>query len=77
MKRAVSFDEKGRILVLFDPETKPDAKVRMKYVPKPGERHHHLEVPAGLEGKSNRELFDLLAVDVSNEKPALRLRKKA
>ena len=44
----------------------------MNYVPKPGENHHHFDIPAELEGKSNRELFDLLVVDVSGGKPQLR-----
>ncbi len=74
MKRAVSYDESGRLLVLFDPEPKPGSKFRMKYQPKPGERHEHLEIPPDLEGKSNRELFDLLVVDVSGEKVRLRRR---
>jgi hypothetical protein len=65
MKLAVSYDEHGNIVTLFDPEKLRGEKGTLRYVPAKGEKHEILEVPTELEGKPFMELPALLHVKAS------------
>jgi hypothetical protein len=51
MKLAVSYDDLGNIVTLFDPEKLRSDEGSLRYVPAPGEKHHVLEVPKEFEGR--------------------------
>jgi hypothetical protein len=74
MKLAVSYDEQGDILVLFDPEKLQGNKVTLKYAPAKGEKHVVLEVPKELEGRPFLDLPTLLRVNASGSQPRLELK---
>jgi hypothetical protein len=72
MKLAVSYDEQGNIVTLFDPEKLQGGdKVSIKYVPAEGENHVILEVPKELESRPFRDLPALLHVNASGARPRL------
>ena len=75
MKLAVSHDEQGKIITLFDPEKLHGDKVSLRYVPAKGEKHDVLDVPKEFEGKPFEELPTLLRVNASGAHP--RLERKA
>ena len=75
MKVAVSHDEQGNIVTLFDPEKLHGDKGSLKYVPAKGEKHYVLEVPKEFEGRPFEELPKLLRVNASGAHP--RLERKA
>ncbi len=75
MKLAVSYDEQGNIVTLFDPEKlERGDKVSVKYVPAAGEKHVILEVPKELESRPFKDLPALLRVNASGPKPRLELK---
>jgi hypothetical protein len=69
VKLAVSYDELGNIITLFDPEKLRSDEGSLRYVPAQGENHHILEVPEQFEGRPFEDLPNLLRVDVSGEHP--------
>ena len=71
MKLAVSHDEKGNIVFLFDPEKLHGDEGFLTYVPAKGEKHYVLEVPKEFEGKPFQELPKLLRVNTSGAHPRL------
>jgi hypothetical protein len=71
MKLAVSFDAEGNIITLFDPEKLKSEKGSLSYVPAPGERHYHIELPKEFEGKPFMELPHLLRVNMHGVHPIL------
>jgi hypothetical protein len=71
MKLAVSYDGQGNITTLFDPEKLKNEHGSLSYVPAPGEKHHHLEVPKEFETKSVMELPHLVRVNVHGGHPKL------
>ncbi len=71
MKLAVSYDEQGDIVTLFDPEK---LQRGVKYVPDEDEKHVILEVPKELEGRPFRDLAALLRVNASGPHPRLELK---
>jgi hypothetical protein len=74
MKLAVSYDERGNIVTLFDPQKLHGEKGFFKYVPAKGEKHEILEVPKELEGKPFVELPTLLHVKAEGGHPRLAAR---
>jgi hypothetical protein len=62
MKLAVSYDTAGNITTLFDPAKMKSEKGTLTYVPAPGEKHQHLDLPKEFEGKAVTELPALLRV---------------
>ncbi len=71
MHLAVSYNDRGEITTLFDPERLHIDKGTLRYVPAEGENHHVLEVPKHLEAAAFEELPELLRVDVSAGHPRL------
>jgi hypothetical protein len=71
MKLAVSHDDHGNIVTLFDPEKLHGDKQSLKYVPAKGEKHHVLEVPKELADRKIEELPNLLRVDTKGTHPQL------
>lgn len=71
MKLAVSHDENGNIVTLFDPEKLRGDKGFLRYVPARGERHHVLQIPNGFENRPFEELAGLLRVNASSAHPRL------
>jgi|HubBroStandDraft_6_1064221.scaffolds.fasta_scaffold1596682_2 hypothetical protein len=71
MKLAVSYDEQGDIVTLFDPHKLHHG---VKYVPEEDEKHAILEVPKEFEGKPFRELAALLRVNATGPHPRLELK---
>jgi hypothetical protein len=71
MKLAVSHDEDGNIVTLFDPDTLRGDKGFLTYVPAKDEQHHILEVPKEFEGKPFEELPRLLRVNARGAQPRL------
>lgn len=71
MKLAVSHDEQGNIVTLFDPEKLHSDKGVFKYVPAEGEKHYVLEVPKEFEGRPFGDLPELLRVNTSGAQPRL------
>jgi hypothetical protein len=71
MKLAVSYDAEGNITTLFDPEKLKGEKGSLSYVPAPGERHHHLELPKEFEAKPLMELPHLVRVNMQGVHPKL------
>ena len=71
MKLAVSYDEKGNITTMFDPEKLRGEKGSLKYIPAKGEKHYLLDVPKELESKPFQQLPELLRVNVSGAHPQL------
>jgi len=75
MKVAVSYNEDGNILTLFDPEALRTDAGFFTYVPAPGEEHRVLDLPAELETAPFLELPNLLRVNRWGQLP--RLERKA
>jgi len=71
----VLFDTRGKVHALFRPSTKRDAP-QLDLHPARGQRVARLEVPAGLEGLTLRELHAVVAVKAPKEKPLLIKRKR-
>lgn len=71
MKLAVSHDEDGNIVTLFDPDKLRGDKGFLTYVPAKDERHHILEVPKEFESKPFEDLPKLLRVNASGTRPRL------
>lgn len=69
MQLAVSYDDRGNITTLFDPDSLRSDKGTIRYVPAPGERHHVLDLPKELEKTPFAELPDRLHVDLTNGHP--------
>lgn len=65
MRLAVSYDNEGNILTMFDPDKLRGEKGFLTYVPAKGERHHILDVPKELEGKPFTDLPKLLRVNAN------------
>lgn len=74
MQIAVSYDDNGRIMVMFDPSKLKSDKGTIGYKPAQGENHRVLTVPQGLEGKSMRELASTLRVNAKGASPTLEAR---
>lgn len=75
MRLAVSYDNEGNILTMFDPDKLRGEKGFLTYVPAKGEKHHILDVPKELEGKPFMELPKLLRVNANgNAHPRLERR---
>ncbi|HXX18928.1 MAG TPA: hypothetical protein VEJ46_05965 [Candidatus Acidoferrum sp.] len=75
MNVAVSYDEEGNILTLFDPEALSTDAGFFTYIPAIGEQHCLFDLPGGLEGTPFTELPYLLHVNISGQRP--RLERKA
>jgi hypothetical protein len=71
MKLAVSHDDHGNIVTLFDPEKLHNDKGTLTYVPAKGEKHYVLDVPKEFEGRPFEELPKLLHVNTSGGHPQL------
>jgi hypothetical protein len=69
MKLAVSYDEQGNIVTLFDPEKLNTDEASTRYVPAPGEKHHVIELPKEHEGRSFEDLPGILRVNASGAHP--------
>jgi hypothetical protein len=69
MRLAVSYDEQGNILTLFDPEKLHGDQASTRYAPGTDEKHHVLEVPAQFEDRSFWDLPNLLRVNTAGEHP--------
>jgi hypothetical protein len=69
MKLAVSHDDQGNIVTLFDPEKLHSEKGFLAYVPAKGEKHYVLDVPREFESKPFEELPKLLRVNASGAHP--------
>jgi len=74
MNVAVSYDEEGNILTLFDPEALSTDAGFFTYVPAPGEEHRVLDLPAELEATPILELPNLLRVNRWGQLPRLERR---
>jgi hypothetical protein len=75
MQLAVSFDNNGKILMMFNPAQMRIGKGEIGYSPAPGENHQVLDVPRELEGKSIEELAKVLTVNVRGTQPALEAKR--
>jgi hypothetical protein len=71
MELAVSHDEQGNIITLFDPEKIHSDRGTLKYVPAEGEKHYVLEVPKEFEDAPFTDLPELLRVNASGAQPRL------
>jgi len=71
MKLAVSYNARGEILTMFDPEAAKSDFGLLQYRPAPREKHVILDVPKKFEGRSVDELSKLLRVSVSGKKAKL------
>jgi hypothetical protein len=56
---------KGNILGLFNPEKLHSERGAMRYVPKPGERHHIIDVGTEFEGISLLDIHRTMRVATS------------
>jgi hypothetical protein len=74
MRVAVSFDQDGDVLLLFDPDKVGNADMTISYVPGEGEHHHVFELPKELEQRKFTELHKMLRVKVG-EHPTLEVVK--
>jgi hypothetical protein len=74
MKLAVSFDNEGKIIGMFDPESGRGDFGTLRYRPTEDENHYILEVPGDLTAKPIGELSELLRVNTSGASPRLELR---
>ncbi|HTQ29681.1 MAG TPA: hypothetical protein VMI53_00585 [Opitutaceae bacterium] len=72
MQLAVSYDNHGRITLMFDPSKLKNDKGTFGYQPAAGENHQLLDVPPGLEGKSLPELASMLQVNTAGAAPILK-----
>jgi len=68
MKVAVSYDNNGEILTLFNPDKMTSKKGTLTYVPAKGERHEIIDLPKEFERKAFTELPNLLRVAVKSGK---------
>jgi len=75
MKLAVSYNARGEILTMFNPEAVMSEYGSLQYRPAPREKHVILEVPKNFEGRSVEELSKLLRVSVSGKKAKLEAKK--
>ena len=71
MKLAVSYDAKGEILTMFDPEKLGGKNVTLRYVPAPGERHEVIELPKEFEKELFSDLPKVLRVNTKGATPKL------
>ena len=62
MKISVSYDAKGKILTMFDPDKLAGDKGVLTYVPAKGEVVHTIEVPHALASKDLSEIHKALRV---------------
>ena len=69
MRLAVSYDDQGNILTLFDPKALQSDQGWLKYVPADQENHDILDVPAEHEAKTFAELADALRVEAERGAP--------
>jgi hypothetical protein len=74
MQLAVSYDDSGRIMLMFDPATLKNDKGAFGYKPAQGENHRVFDVPRELQGKRLEELSDMLRVDTTGATPTLKTR---
>jgi hypothetical protein len=75
MKLAVSHDDNGDIVTLFNPDELHGDRGSLRYVPAKGEKHHVLDVPKEFETRPFQDLPKLLRVNTSGGQP--RLERKA
>lgn len=71
MKLAVSYDDKGTILTMFDPEKLKGKEFTLQYVPAKGEKHQVFDVPQDLEKVAFTELHKVAKVNVASGTPKL------
>jgi hypothetical protein len=71
MKLAVSYNARGEILTMFDPQAAKSDFGLLQYRPAPREKHAILDVPKNFEGRSVDELSKLLRVNVRAKKAKL------
>jgi len=71
MKLAISHDDQGNIVTLFDPQKLHGNNGSLKYMPAKGEKHHILDVPKEFEGRPFGEFPKLLCVNTSGAHPRL------
>jgi hypothetical protein len=74
MQLAVSYDDAGQIMLMFDPATLKNDKGTLGYKPAQGENHRVFDVPQELQGKPLEELGDMLRVDTTGATPTLKTR---
>jgi hypothetical protein len=72
MQLAVSYDNSGRIMLMFDPAALKNDKGTFGYKPAQGENHRVFDVPQELQGRSLEELSAMLRVDTTGSTPALK-----
>ncbi|HTR47507.1 MAG TPA: hypothetical protein VMM16_09000 [Verrucomicrobiae bacterium] len=71
MKIAVSYDEAGNILTLFDPEAMRTEAGFFTYTPSPGESHRVFDIPSEFDAARLLDLPRLLRVDTTGPQPRL------
>jgi hypothetical protein len=71
MKLAVSYDEHGNILTLFDTAQLHGETWTLAYVPAEGENHRVFDVPEKLEDTPIKKLHEVLHVNLSEAHPRL------
>ena len=74
MKIAVSYDEEGNILTLFDPDALRTEAGFFTYAPSPGESHRIFDIPGEFDAARLPELPKLLRVDTTGPQPRLERR---
>lgn len=72
MRLAVSYDDEGNILTLFDPDTLQREQGSLTYLPAEKERHDILDVPQEHAELTIRELVDALRVETGRGAPRFR-----
>jgi hypothetical protein len=71
MKLAVSYDDRGQIVTMFNPDELKGADGTLQYVPAAGEKHEVLDVPTELQNAAFQDLPKLMHVETSGGKVQL------
>ena len=69
MKLAVSHDDHGNIVTMFNPDDLHGVQMTLQYVPAQGERHCVLDLPKEFETQRFEDLPRLLRVNTSGGAP--------
>jgi len=69
MELAVSYDNNGNVLTLFNPATIGNQHGTLRYVPAPGEKHEVIDLPAQFEAEPFESLPQLLRINAAGARP--------
>lgn len=69
MKLAVSHDDHGNIVTLFNPDDLRGVQMTLQYVPAKGEKHYVLDLPKEFEAQPFEDLPRLLRINTGGAIP--------